>query len=285
MQEKIQYHTGYNGERKCILNKGEVPYITFPAFSKYSFLFHGFSTRQGGVSKGALSSMNLSYSRGDEDTNVDENYRRICQAMGVQPETLVFSDQVHKTRIAYADGSVKKYMETDGLITDKRGLVLCTSYADCVPLYFADAAGRGIGLAHSGWRGTVERIGAKTVAAMEEQFGCPPSDLTAVIGPSICPDCYEISQDVADAFKEQFTKVQAESFLTAGECKDSQDEPGRKYRLNLWEANKIILSEAGLRPENIHIAGLCTCCNPNILFSHRASGGKRGNLNAFLGIR
>lgn len=285
MLENIQYHTGYNGARECFRNRGAVPYITFPALSKYSFLCHGFSTRLGGVSREELSSLNLSYSRGDEDANVDENYRRICQAMGIAPENLIFSDQVHKTRIAYADGTVKKYMETDGLITDKRGLVLCTSYADCVPLYFADTAGRGIGLAHSGWRGTVERIGAKTVAAMEEQFGCPPSDLIAVIGPSICQDCYEVSQDVADAFKEQFTGEQAVSFLTAGEYKDSQEEPDRKYQLNLWEANRIILSEAGLLPENIHIAGLCTCCNAEILFSHRASGGKRGNLNAFLGIQ
>ena len=143
--------------------KEAVSFFTFPMYDKISFIRHGFSTRQGGVSEGYLGTMNLSYSRGDKDSNVDENYRRICHALGMQTENLVLSDQVHDTVVYRAgkkdcqgtDLRKKKLADIDGLVTNEKNVVLSTSYADCVPLFFVDERNEAIGLSHSGWRGTV----------------------------------------------------------------------------------------------------------------------------------
>ena len=163
----------------------------------------------------------------------------------------------------------RDYEDVDGLITAEPGVVLVTHYADCVPLFFVDKEKHVIGLAHSGWRGTAAGMGARMTEAMGEAFGSKPENLAAVIGPSICQDCYEVSEEVA----EQFT--QFPGAVKAGK------QPG-KYQLNLWEANRQILRKAGLLEEHIAVAGICTCCNSDLLFSHRATGGKRGLLGAFL---
>jgi YfiH family protein len=165
----------------------------------------------------------------------------------------------------------------DGLITNVPGLVLTTYYADCVPLYFIDPVKRAIGLSHSGWRGTVQKMVAVTLQRMQETYGCDLADLYAAIGPSICQDCYEVSEDVIEAFRENYKEQYWPGLFY-------KKENGR-YQLNLWEANRIVLMEAGIRPERISLPNLCTCCNPEFLFSHRASKGKRGNLAAFLAIQ
>ena len=167
----------------------------------------------------------------------------------------------------------RTFHDIDGLITNEPGVTLATFYADCVPLYFYDPTHKAIGLSHSGWRGTVGRMGQATVEAMERSFGSQPKDLLCAIGPSICQDCYEVSRDVAEAFIFAFPTHEKE-ILQAGAL--------GKYQLDLWKANEIVLTEAGVLKEHIDLAGLCTCCNSSILFSHRASKGKRGNLGAFL---
>lgn len=112
---------------------------------------------------------------------------------------------------------------------------------------------------------------------MEKEYGTRPEDLYAAIGPSICRDCYEVSEDVIDAFRQAFEKeLWKELFYK---------KPNGKYQLDLWRANELIFEEAGLKPEQIETTDLCTCCNPGLLFSHRASGGRRGNLGAFLMLR
>ena len=171
----------------------------------------------------------------------------------------------------------KSYQDVDGMITNVPGVVLCTFYADCVPLYFVDPVHKAIGLSHSGWRGTVGKIGKVTIEKMKAQFGSAPEDIFTAIGPSICQDCYEVSEDVILEFQSTFDKKYWESLFY-------QKENGR-YQLNLWEANRIIFLEAGIKEEHISMPGICTCCNPDFLFSHRATHGKRGNLAAFLGIR
>jgi hypothetical protein len=134
-----------------------------------------------------------------------------------------------------------------------------------------------VGLSHSGWRGTAGKIGAETVRLMTETYGSDPSQLYAAVGPSICQDCYEVSEDVIEAFREAFAQEYWPALFYA--------KPDGKYQLNLWEANRIIFTEAGIANDHISMPNLCTCCNPQFLFSHRASKGKRGNLGAFLGIR
>lgn len=277
-----------------------VSYIEFPTLSELPFIKHGFSTRLGGVSKGHLGTMNLSYSRGDIKENVDENYRRICKSLGICEENLVLSDQIHEVQIYEAGRkdvqgkqlSEKKLQGIDGLITKEADVVLCTSYADCVPLFFVDRKKKAIGLSHSGWRGTVGKIGAKTVGELEEKYKSRLEDIVVVIGPSICQECYEISAEVAAQFEnlvsletlcQKQPKIKEEVLLKMKEdmlLQKSQE----KYQLDLWRANQLILMEKGIPWENISVSGICTCCNPKLLFSHRASHGKRGNLSAFLTI-
>ena len=165
------------------------------------------------------------------------------------------------------------WTDVDGLITDEPGLLLGTFYADCVPLYFVDPVHRAIGLSHSGWRGTVARMGAVTLRAMSDAFGSRPQDVVCAIGPSICQACYEVSEDVAEQFLAEFSGADETLLYSTG---------GGKYQLNLWEANRRVLLESGILPEHLQITDLCTCCNPHNLFSHRYTGGRRGNLGAFL---
>ena len=267
-----------------------VPLLHFKLLEELPMIKHCFTTRGGGVSKGDCASMNLSFTRGDDEEAVKENYRRIAAAMDVNCEDFVCSDQTHTTNVRLVTredagkGVVtpKDYTDIDGLITKETGLVLATFYADCVPLYFVDPVNKAIGLSHSGWRGTVERMGKVTIEAMEREFGSRPKDLYCAIGPSICQDCYEVSLDVAEAFKEAFPKHTSEIMY---EKALSEGQTERKFQLDLWKANELVLLEAGVLKEHIAVTNICTCCNANELFSHRASKGKRGNLAAFLSLK
>lgn len=263
----------------------DVVYLTYPALDKTGIVKHGFSTRLGGVSEGIFSSMNLSFSRGDNADLVMENYRRIADALQIDIAWIVTSDQTHTTNVRVVTekdagkGIIKPrdYKDVDGMVTNIPGLVLATFYADCVPLYFVDPVRRAIGLSHSGWRGTVNKIGKVTVEAMTREYGSNPADIITAIGPSICQDCYEVSEDVAEAFASVFPP---EEILKKGRMTGG----GQKYQLDLWRANELVLLETGISKGHISRPGICTCCNPEFLFSHRASHGQRGNLGAFLAL-
>ena len=276
----------HTGKWKMRQNRaGEVEYLTFPLLEQTGIVRHLFTTRVGGVSEGVCSSMNLSYARGDKKEAVDENYRRIARVLGCGLEDIVCSDQTHTVNLRVVTGQdggkgivrPSGYHDVDGLLTDEPGLVLATFYADCVPLYFVDTRNRAVALAHSGWRGTVARMGRCVTEKMRQVYGTRPEDLTAAIGPSICRECYEVSEDVAEAFWQEFRGPgQAEQIL--------EKKGGGKYQLDLWRANEIILQEAGIPAGQIQVTDLCTCHNSGYLFSHRASQGRRGNLGAFLGL-
>lgn len=264
---------------------GKVEYLTFPLLEQTGMVRHLFSTRVGGVSKGIYSSMNLSYTRGDDKESVDENFRRIAEVLGCRISDFVCSDQTHTVHLRVVSGRdggkgilrPKDYTDIDGLMTDEPGLVLATFYADCVPLYFVDTGKRAIALAHSGWRGTVARMGRCVVERMREVYGTDPADIVAAIGPSICRECYEVSEDVAEVFAREFRGARQTDEILTG-------KGGGKYQLDLWRANEIVLTEAGIPAEQIQVTDICTCHNSEYLFSHRASHGQRGNLGAFLGL-
>ena len=268
-----------------LVERAGVPFLSFPLLEETGIVTQGFSTRLGGVSEGDYSSMNVSFTRGDREEAVRDNYRRLGEAIGFDCESLVCSDQTHTTNVRVmteedrGKGFVrpKDYRDVDGMITNVPGLTLATFYADCVPLYFVDPVKRAIGLSHSGWRGTVGKIGKKTVERMEETYGSNPADIRAVIGPSICQDCYEVSVDVIDEFRQAFSEESWPELF--------YEKADSKYQLNLWKANELIFAEAGIRKEHMAVTDLCTCCNPTLLFSHRASHGRRGNLGAFLMLR
>lgn len=288
----------------------------YPLLEETGLVEHCFTTRLGGVSEGMFSSMNLSFTRGDERQAVETNYRRLADALAVDYEKFVFTDQTHTVnvrQVTAADAGKgltreRDYQDVDGLITDVPGIVLSTFFADCVPLYFVDPAHRAIGMSHSGWRGTVDRMGKVTIEAMQKAYGSRPEELVCAIGPSICQDCYEVSEDVAEAFREAFpgheAQILRESPKNAEKVRISGDvtgagressgvetgtapegDTGKKYQLDLWKANEIVLTEAGVKKERIAVTDICTCCNPEVLFSHRASHGKRGNLGGFLCLK
>ena len=266
--------------------KGQgLPLLYFPLLLAHTGVKNCFTTREGGCSTGMFRSLNLSFTRGDDPQAVTENYRRVAEAMGGTLSDIVCSDQTHTTNVRRVDRSCggygvtkeRPYTDVDGLVTDEPGLILATFYADCVPLYFVDPIHHAIGLSHSGWRGTVGRMGQHTIEVMRREFHSDPGEILAAVGPSICQDCYEVSEDVIVQFEEQFKKENHKDLFYKKE--------NGKYQLNLWKANELVFLEAGIKPEHITMPGICTCCNPNFLFSHRASHGKRGNLAAFLGLR
>lgn len=275
-----------------------VTMLVFPEWEKLSFLTHGMSTRHGGVSTGIYATMNFKEDGEDTQENIRENYRRIAKALGcdvnriVRP-CLVHGNHVHLvTEEDYGNGALhpSTLADTDALITAAPGVTLCATYADCVPLFFVDTQKKAIGLAHSGWRGTVKKIGLETVKAMQESFGSRPEDILAAVGPCICGDCYEVGEEVAAEFKKAFGKAETEQSAVSEQLEQAKSHILRvgkegKYQLDLRRANEAVFLEAGILPEHITISDVCTCCNPELLFSHRATKGKRGALGAFLGLR
>lgn len=263
--------------------KDNVPYISYRALADIKWLKNGFSTRLGGVSEGVLSTMNLGFGRNDLPENVVKNHEIIANAIGFNPENIVASKQTHTTNVKIVSKKdcgkgiyrERDYDDVDGMITNEKGIVLATYFADCVPLYMVDTKNKAIGLSHSGWRGTVGKIGKVTLDLMKETYGTNPKDVIACIGPSICRDCYEVSEDVATEFEAAFKGREKDILINKG---------NGKYQLDLWECNYIIFKECGVYEENIHMPDICTCHNMEMMFSHRATQGRRGNLAAFLSI-
>lgn len=262
----------------------QLPLLKYPLLDQTCIVEHCFTTRLGGVSEGIYSTLNFSFTRGDNPEAVRENYRRVAETFGKTVDDFVCTDQTHTTNVlqvgkeerGYGVTKERPYTDIDGLITNEPGVILSTFYADCVPLYFVDPVHKAIGLSHSGWRGTVGRMGQKTLEAMAEAYGTKPEDVYAAVGPSICQDCYEISEDVAEHFYQEFQGHGDEILINKG---------NGKYQLDLWKTNEIVLLEAGIKPEHLAVTNVCTCCNSEVLFSHRASHGKRGNLAAFLMLK
>lgn len=267
--------------KEMAVSGSPVPFLYFKRLAEHKSVKHGCSTRVGGVSEGCFSTMNLGFGRGDADENVLTNYDRLCNAMGVTKEQVVLPDQVHDTvvrRATKADcgkGIIKPrdYSNVDAQITDEPGVALVVFGADCVPVFFYDPVAKAIGTAHAGWRGTIGRIAEMTVQAMEKEFGSKRSDIEAYIGVSICGDCYTVGGNVAEQFLNEFPEATAQT--------DVQKEEGT-CQLDLWQVNRIILEQAGVKPENIVIGGVCTKCHSDVLYSHRVQGNDRGSLAGFL---
>lgn len=262
-----------------------VSLLQFPLLENTGLVTNSFSTRLGGVSEGKFSTMNFTFTRGDNPDHVMENYRRMAKALGVSAKRMVLSYQTHTVHVRQiteedtGKGIVRDrdYADVDGMITNVPGITLVTFYADCVPLYFLDPVHKAIGLSHSGWRGTVNRMGKVTLEAMERAYGSRPEDMLVCIGPSICKDCYEVGEEVVEAFRQAFSPEDWDQLL--------MKKPDGKYQLDLWHANERILLESGVLSEHIQTTDICTHCNPDFLFSHRTMGNERGNLAAFLCLK
>ena len=263
-----------------ICKNGDVVYLTFPKLLKTGMVRHIFSTKIGGVSPAPYGEMNMGFYTGDTRENVVKNYELLCDCVGIDTSHLVLSRQTHTNNVKIVDKShcgagytKESFQDIDGLITNQSGVALVTQYADCTPLIFCDPVKKVIATSHSGWRGTVKEIGKVTVEKMMQEFGSDPADIIACIGPCIHRCCYEVDNPVYEEFKKlkylDLTKI-------------FTDKGGGKYWLDMVEANKQILINAGIKEDNMDIADLCTQCNSDTLHSHRATKGQRGTIGVII---
>ena len=258
------------------------PYIGIPAFYAFPALLHGFTTRFGGVSEGDYATLNLSFNRPDPLSNVRKNYEILSNELEVPLNNMVLSHQVHDKKILKVTkehsgmGIVRErsYENIDGLVTQESCLMLITHYADCVPIYFYDPVNNVIGLSHSGWRGTLLNIGGETLKVMKESYGSSPENIIVAFGPHIKTCCFEVDQDVADAFQSAYSW--ASDYIT---------KRADKWVIDLEGIIIRNLMNLGILEEKISRCGVCTKCNSDVFFSHRGSRNKTGTGAAFLMIR
>ena len=262
-----------------------IPFLSFESFDQTGLTVNAFSTREGGVSSGYCASLNFRGTMDDDPENISENYRRMADALSVSVSQMVLTQQTHTTNLlrvgreemGYGLTKPLPWTDVDGLVTNEPGVMLVAFFADCVPLYFLDPVHKAIALSHSGWRGSVCRMGEVTIKRMQKEFGSRPEDLLAGIGPCICRKCYEVDEFVAERIRESFSEEEMKDFLL----------PGRPehYQLDLPRMNRLIMKQAGIPDDHISDSGHCTCCESDRFFSHRATNGKRGNLCAFLMLK
>lgn len=237
---------------------------------------HCFTTRFGGVSSGALSSMNLAIKLDETDENVTRNFEILSKALGFGIDDLVLTRQTHSDLVRVVDRSDcngcfhRDYPECDALVTNAPGVALTVFTADCTPLLFHDPVTGAVGAAHAGWRGTVSAIGPKTVEAMVRNFGCKAENIRAAIGPNIGYCHFETDADVPDALLAAFGDEILPFIRRAGE----------KFYVDLKEINALILRRCGVR--HIEISEDCTMCQPDRFWSHRVTGGIRGSQGAVI---
>lgn len=220
------------------------------------------------TTKGDYDNMHIPFAKSQR---YDNRYNRLLlsQKLGIEPDHLVFPHQCHSANVSAVNSlTLKKLNETDALITSTPGICLCIRTADCVPILFYDPANKVAGAAHAGWKGTLAGIGIKTVQVMVKDFLCKPENIYAAIGPSIGPDVYETGDEVVNMFMEKFNY--ANQILV-------RQKSGR-YHLDLWTANKIQLTHAGIPLTQIEIARECTFSNPQKYFSARREGINTGRM-------
>ena len=253
------------------------PYVTFQIFASHADVIAAVSTRDGGVSAPPHASANMSFSVGDDPACVRENRRRYLTVLGIAPETIVSTNQVHGTRIVTVGKAERgrgaltpdtAIGECDGLLTAEPGVPLTMNFADCTPIFLFDPRQKVAALLHGGWRGTAGNIVGVAVQAMREQFGTNPKDIIAAIGPAIGPCCFEVGADVICEF--------AKLFLTSALAELVRDRGNNHFLFNLPEANRCLLLHAGLAEDHIENCGLCTYCHDDTFFSYRKSKGKTG---------
>lgn len=262
-------------------NENRVGSFTIPAFSRQPWLAHGFSARTGGLSGEHLWSLNLSFTREEEPrARTMENYRIYCEAEGIPVESMVMDAYEHGTTVRLVDRADRGKGYTlpplppcDGLVTSDPEVSLMTGHADCMAFYFADTEKHVIGLCHAGWRGAFSRIGCEVVKRMQQSFGTDPKDLIAGVGPSICPDCFEVDDSLGQEFQSAFP---ATACLLPGKREG-------KAQVDLWQVAACQFLEAGIQPEKISVMGACTVEDKR-LFSFRGDGRKTGGATAYLRI-
>lgn len=247
-------------------------------------VIHAVSTRQGGTGRKPYDTLNLALHVGDDDDTVRKNRRLFAHSLGLNPKDIVTPEQVHGVAVRRVTGAERgrgsmSYADavpaTDALITDEPNLPLMLCFADCTPLLFFDPEHLAVGVAHAGWKGTVGKIGAATLAAMNREFGTRPQDVLAAIGPAIGACCYEVGDNVIEAAETAFAQDVDKVLLRRG---------GQTH-FDLQEANRLTLLAAGVVESNLETADTCTSCENQWYFSYRAAGGQTGRIAALMALR
>lgn len=258
--------------------------LQFPRLSAFPEIVHGVTSRHGGVSSGRFTSLNLGWGVGDAPAAVAENRRRVYAGLSLDPGRGAFGRQVHGTGVTAvgpdeAQGVLSpatSLPDTDALLTATPGVGLLVIVADCVPVLLWDPVKRIVGTVHAGWRGTVAGAVRTAVAAMADQHGSRPQDLRAGVGPAVGKCCYEVDGPVLEPLRLAFPNDWQELVEPKG---------NERANLDLWEANRRQLLAAGLSPEHIEVAGLCTRCHHDQFFSERAEGRPLGRFGAVIALR
>lgn len=227
---------------------------------------HGFTTRRGGASRSPFESLNFGGALGDDDQSVATNWRALQGATGL---AFARARQVHGDRVVVARASSNALEEADAVVSTDPGVAACVLVADCVPILIGDPRSGAVVAVHAGWRGTLAHVAARAVEALAAEVGAHPGDLLAAIGPAIGPCCYEVSPDLAQAFRDGLGTT----------CAHLR---GAGARVDLWVANEIVLRKAGLDRERIEVLGRCTCCESESFFSHRRDRGRTGRQVGFI---
>ncbi len=239
---------------------------------------HGFTLRYGGVSRGKFASLNFTTRQGDGEERVRENSRRLEEAAGLSTGGWALVSQVHGAEVVVAPrGSSfcphrKNHPPADAVITGAAAVVPAVLTADCLPIVIASPASGIAGVAHAGWMGTVAGIVVRTVEEIAARGGTPVTDIVAGLGPSIGKCCYQVGEDLYRAFRERWGSGFARRVFTRAD----------PWMLDLQEANRRQLLEAGVPPENIASLPLCTSCRPDLFFSHRRDGVRSGRMLNFV---
>jgi YfiH family protein len=285
-----------------------IQWLPVPGWERFTWLWHGFSTRKGGESRAycpddAPGELNLGFTAEDSPETVARNRRLLAEALtGDRATPLVTLRQIHSNVVVVARtqyAARKLPWKADGVMTDQPGLLLAVQTADCIPVLVADRKRRAVATFHAGWRGTVKRIVESGVGRMRLEFGSRTEDMVAAIGPGIGPCCYSVGEEVLSSFDSQFAyandlfrdvcdadPVRAKYpmlFLT--QRAPGHSPIGPSLHLDLAEANRRQLLAAGLKPRSIKLVGGCTACQPELFFSHRASRGHAGRMLSVIGIR
>ena len=267
-----------------ICQKNNLKYITFQNLEKTNMVKHCITTRLGGVSEGVYAELNMSFTRGEQREKVLQNYDIVCNAMGFDKNSFVLCHQTHTTNILAVTeqhrgmGVTKNstIKNTDGLITNITGIQLTAFSADCTPILLLDVNKKAIGAVHAGWRGSVNSIVKKAIEKMTEYYGTNPSDIMAGIGPSIGQCCFQVDAPVVEEFRQKL--------YFANDVIQNDTIKG-KYKIDLWETNKRILMDCGVKEQNIELSKICTMCHTDLFYSHRVMGNDRGNMAAIIALK
>lgn len=252
------------------IERGSFPFYQFGHLSACPEIVHF-------VSSGTKS---VGFSEATDPGQIRENRLALAKAVGFRPECWVTAHQVHADHVAVvtqedagrgALDKASRLPDTDALVTNRKQVCLMVFSADCVPVLMYDPVKKAIAAVHAGWRGTAARIVVRAIEVMQQKFGCLPADLKVGIGPSIGKCCFEVNREVACIFRDLFPA--SASVVSLGK------NPG-KYQVDLWEANKQELIGAGVKPENIEVAAMCSVCHPEHFFSYRREGKAAGRFGA-----